>query len=508
MLLNRNAALKRAGYERAGANIAALPDMSVLSAGRRAAPVMPRELFGDAWPLLNDLADGAGAPVDYVGVSFLAVCASLIGGKRRVKPYDTSDWCEPAILWCALVGDPSAAKSPAIDAVTKPLRDIERDCADDHAANLMAWEAQTERANAERAQWKDDVRAAAKEKLGTPMLPNSAVLPSMPERRRLLVMDATPEALGSILAGNPAGTLSLRDELSAFLTTFDRYSPGGRPFWLEAYGGRSYVVDRKGRDGPIQLDFLGVSMLGGIQPAKLAETLFDAADDGLSARFIWAWPESIPYEPPRKLADMDALANVYRRLNDLDWAATEDGRRVPVILPLAPEARDIFVQWVRESSEGMEDHSALYQGLVGKMRGGVLRLALVSELFAWAWGGGEEPRAVSATTLAKAIEFVEDYVKPAALRVFGDVALPPVERNAAVLARYVRKLKLRTINAREMRRSPHKQHLAGMREAGPLNDALEYLVEHGWLFETPSRDGAPGQPRRDYTVNPAVHGGG
>ena len=62
------------------------PDMSVLSAGRRSPPTMPVEMFGAVWGLLVDMAQGAGSPVDYVGVSYLTVTASLIGGKRKVKP--------------------------------------------------------------------------------------------------------------------------------------------------------------------------------------------------------------------------------------------------------------------------------------------------------------------------------------------------------------------------------------------------------------------------------------
>ena len=74
------------------------PDMSILTGGRTKPPVLPVEMFGTAWPLIRDLAEGAGAPADYVALSMLSVAASLIGGKRRVRPYPTSDWSEPAIL--------------------------------------------------------------------------------------------------------------------------------------------------------------------------------------------------------------------------------------------------------------------------------------------------------------------------------------------------------------------------------------------------------------------------
>jgi putative DNA primase/helicase len=83
---------------------------------------MPGELFGDAWPLLQLIAAGTASPVDYPAIAFLASCASLIGGKRRVRPYATSVWSEPCILWCGAVGDPSSRKSPPLEQVTERLR--------------------------------------------------------------------------------------------------------------------------------------------------------------------------------------------------------------------------------------------------------------------------------------------------------------------------------------------------------------------------------------------------
>jgi hypothetical protein len=47
------------------------------------------------------------------------------------------------------------------------------------------------------------VKEAAKEGLSTPPLPDDAVEPLQPQRRRLLVQDSTPEKLAEILSGNP-----------------------------------------------------------------------------------------------------------------------------------------------------------------------------------------------------------------------------------------------------------------------------------------------------------------
>jgi hypothetical protein len=478
------------------------PDMSVLAAGRMAPPVMPSAMFGDLWPVVRDLAEGAGSPVDYVAISIVAVAASLIGAKRRVQPFATSpQWQEPCILWVAPVGDPSSNKSPAIDAATGILRVLEQEGAADHKLALGQHEVVLERAKVERARWQESVKQAAKDGFSTPPMPSAAILPDEPQRRRMLVQDATPEALGEILSGNPNGTLHLRDELAGWLMSFERYSPGGREFWLEAYGGRAHVIDRKSLKEPLAIPFNGVTVLGGIQPDKLADCLLNVTDDGLVARFLWAWPDPVPYHRPRNIADADRLARAYRRLDELRPARDENGAEKPIVVMLDDGAAEIFEKWVAETGESVRDAASLYKGFVGKLRGTALRLALVVELLAWADGvERDEPVTIRAESIVAAIGFLEDYARPTALRVFGAAALPASERNAALLARYIVKTGAREINARDIRRTANIPTLKAVAE---VDQAIEALTEAGWLRHVPS-DGR-GRPRRDFTVNPAVH---
>jgi putative DNA primase/helicase len=480
--------------------------MSVLSAGRRKPPVMPSEIFGPAWGMLNDMAQGAGAPVDYLGISYLAVTASLIGAKRRVQPYRESDWCEPCILWAGMVGDPSSNKSPALDRTTNALRDMEKEHALDHAERIRDWKADSERAKVEWGTFQGLVKEAAKEGLPTPSMPDNAADPDKPQRRRLMVQDSTPEMLAEILSGNPSGTLHVRDELAGWIASFDRYSPGGQQFWLECYGGRPFVVDRKGNVAPVTVPFTGVSVIGGIQPEKLAEALLTKGkpDDGLPARLLWAWPDRPPFKRPQRCGDQRQLSSIYDRLNGLAWATGPDGEQCPMTMPLEEKASDIFAQFQEENGDAGEDVGGLFKSFCGKLPGMVLRLALVSELTRWAFEGGAEPTSISARTIAAVAEFVDEYAKPSALRVYGDAALPPVERNAATLARYIKRHRLSAINARDLKRTVK---LPGMREAEPLNEAIALLVEAHWLRPDGARAGATaGRKSADYTVNPLVKG--
>ena len=142
------------------------------------------------------MAQGAGAPIDYVAVSYLAVTASLIGGKRKVKPYAEADWTEPCIVWVGNVGDPSSGKSPGLDRTTSVLREIERDYAEQHKETLNSWRGDVERAKVEFSAYQARVKDASKDSLSTPPLPTDAVEPALPQRRRLLVQDSTPRRCG------------------------------------------------------------------------------------------------------------------------------------------------------------------------------------------------------------------------------------------------------------------------------------------------------------------------
>ncbi len=475
------------------------PDMSVQRANLAPAVPLPSDVFGSLSPLIADMANGAGAPVEYVAISILAVAASLIGAKRWVQAWE--GYKQPCILWASVVGDPSSNKSPALTAATRPLRGMETELAEQHKTVMMHYAAIAERAKQERKAWEKQVEQATKDSVATPAMPLAADAPEPPERKRLVVQDTTPEEMAAILSANINGTLHLRDELAGWLDSHERYSSGGRAFWLEAYGGEPYVVDRKSQTKPLIVPFNGVSLLGGIQPERLRDALLGTADDGLVARFMWVWPDAIPFRRPTTVADMARLESVYRRLLDLHRPADD-----LVVVPLDADAADLFAEWIADNDKDVREGAGLYASWAGKARGLVLRLGLVLEYLAWADAGGREPSSVSVVSIANAMMLVEDFLKPHARRVFGDAALAPVEKHAAALARFIVAERLERINGREIQRNAKLPTLKGRQD---VEAATEALIEAGWLREAPTRAGsAPGRQRNDFLVNPNVHGVG
>ncbi len=202
---------------------------------------------------------------------------------------------------------------------------------------------------------------------------------------------------------------------------------------------------------------------------------------------------------------MARLESAYQRLEMLRWGSDGEGAQAAIVLRLADDAADLFATWDVENYATDCDGGPLYETFCGKMSGAALRLALVCELTEWAFNGGPEPDRISYASTAAAIQWVEDYAKPMAARTYGDAAVPQVDRNASLLARYIRRNGLDRLNLRELRRTPHKSHLKPLQAKQALEDALDLMESAGWVRPDFHREGdGHGQPRKDYSVNPKV----
>lgn len=360
-------------------------------------------------------------------------------------------------------------------------------------------------AKTRRDLWEREVHAALKNQDAVaPRMPDEAVVPDEPVRPRIRVADSTTERLGSLAACLPRGLLLVRDEVSGFFASFDRYSRGGgdRAFALEMYGGRSYVVDRQKSPEPVRIRHLTVGVLGGIQPEKLPG-LMDTPDDGLISRFLWAWPDALPgFKLSRRPIDNTAARDAFNRLASLKMATDEAGLPRPQRVPLTAEAENALEQFGQELEARAKDAVGLMAGAIGKARGHCLRLSCILEHLHWSGGPRTaEPKSVSAESVERAAGLVDGYFLPMAELVFGDAVLPASERRAMALAKHLRRSRGQRFNARELRRQ-----LGGeFREAAMMDEACATLVEAGLIRSVRSTDGTGRKPK-DFEVHPFVSG--
>jgi hypothetical protein len=480
------------------------PDPRLLCAELPAAPALPlRDVLGPRlaqWVM--DAADAKGAPADYVFAAMLAVAGSTIGNARWVSPW--RGWAEPPVIWTMCIGLPSAGKSPAIDAVLQPLREAERPLREAAETERAAWAEAAELAKLAEAQWKDAARAAFKADDKAPPRPHACDAGPAPHAPRLVVNDGTIERLGAILARQPRGTLQMRDELAGWLEGMQRYAGGGtdRPFWLEAFGGRGFTVERMGRE-PLTIDRLSIGVLGGIQPDRLKSLLFKADDDGLLARFLPIWPDPAPVRRPTSWADETLMRGALDRLLTLDMASDDEGNPRPFFVSFTDPARDMMDDFRLAVRRWEGEAEGLLLSFIGKLPGMAARLALVLALLDWAGDGADYPHDVDAGHFARAALLVESYLLPMARRAYADASTPKAERAARRLVAIIREQGWQRFTSRDVLRLDR----AGLGTKAELDPALETLTE-GECIRAVERPAKPqgGRPSRLFLVNPALVG--
>ena len=479
------------------------PDMSVMRLGRRAPVRMKLDGFGQQWrDWIAAAAEAASAPVDYVAAPLLSTASALIGNARWA--FATPGWGEPPHLWVCAVGDSGSSKSPGADALLRDvLPEIERRMLGDFPDQLRDWQALSAGYEAAQEAWRQEVKAAVKKGTPPPLPPRGAP-PAEPQAPRLRQSDVTVEKVASLLASAaPKGLLIVRDELAGWLTGMNAYNDSGRSFWVEAYGGRPYRVERQKNPEPIHIPRLVVAVTGGTQPEKLAE-MFKDSDDGLLARMAWCWPDPLPFRLGTRAPDaiwaIDALDRL--RLLELARGITPEEAPHPLPVPLTAEAAAMMEAFGQDMQRRQAEAGGLLRSAYGKARGMALRLSLVLTMLRWCGAGGfaEPPAEIDVEAFGAACDLVADYFMPTAERVFGDAASSRPERNAATLARWIDRTKPREVHVRTLQR---EVRLPGLNNAEAIHAAAGVLVEAGWLAEPPA-GGHQSPKRQAYAVNPAI----
>src|SRR5208337_4606635 len=94
----------------------------------------------------------------------------------------------------------------------------------------------------------------------SPPLPPIVTSTLEPQAPRLRQHDVTIERVATLLAtAAPKGLLIVRDELAGWIDGMTAYNSAGRSFWVEAYGGRPYRVERQKHPEPITIPRLAVA---------------------------------------------------------------------------------------------------------------------------------------------------------------------------------------------------------------------------------------------------------
>lgn len=453
-----------------------------------------------------DVAERQQSPADFVAVSALCGLASLAGNRVRIRPKTLDDWEVAPNLWGALIGRPSAMKTPTQAAALAPVYELqsdmrtawERECRDDEVeAAIAALSVKDAKKKAAKA-LEDGDRAAARDHLAA----QSAQEQEIP-CPRLIVADSTFEKLGELLSQNTRGLLLVRDELPGLLSRLEKTEfQSERAFYLEAYNGLSpYVFDRIGR-GTIHVPHTTLSLIGGIQPSRIAPlvrgALNGSGDDGLLQRLQlavwpddrvdWKWIDRSPSETAR-----DAYRQAFRRVDDMTRQ-----RESPAVYGFDSHGQALFRKWYEaiqvEARSG--DLSPALEAHVLKLPKTVASLSLIFHLV----DGGDGP--VTAEATGRSLDWA-DYLRTHAARLYASGAVASEDGARLIIKR--RSSLPSPFTARDVQR----KNWGGLSEHADVADAVDLLEMTGHVrrIAQPTSPGG-GRPATSYEWHPSLKAGG
>ena len=411
-------------------------------------------------------ADPAG-----MAMAALCVCAAAVPDciELQVKRNDPT-WREHARLWVALVGPPSRKKTPIFKAAIAPLRRVDNQLM---KAYLQACD---EYENLD----KDAKKAAPK-----------------PAQRRLIISDTTIEAAQEVMMDSPDGVLSEQDELSGWFGAMDRYNTkggGDRAFWLKAFNGGTYNLNRIGR-GAKQIPNLSISLLGGIQPEPMRKFAGESVDDGLLQRML---PVILRPSTVGKDAAQDESAADYDQLVSRLYAMRAYGE---VTLHFSDGARAVRDQLEREHldlSNALETVSPKLSAHYGKYDGIFARLCILWHCIENAYS--DLPSEIGADTAQTVEAFMREFIRPSAIAFYaGTLGMSAGHEDVVNLAAVIVGKGMDEVAARDAQRAGQTmRHVT----ADQFRLLAEKLEAFGWLEkrEPKARSNTP-----HWIVNPRVH---
>ncbi len=480
----------------------------------------PVQTFDPAWlpkslaPWIADIAERMQCPVDFPAAAAMAALSSVAGRRFGIQPKEQDEGhCEFAHIWAMLIGRPSLMKSPSMQAALRPLRSLQNLANQAYEQSDRERQARLIEGKIKRQALEQEAKKAVRgsEAFDFTQLLDEGDSDREP-RRRLIVNDASLEALGEVLRDNPMGTLLYQDELAGLFAMLERDGNQSlRSFLLQAWSGKeSFIFDRIGR-GTRVIEACAISVLGSIQPGVIASHVRAANSDSVGAdgflqRFSLAvWPDVTQHwrdvdRPLDQKAEEDAT-EVFQCMESLTHdhlvksGVTPNRDGIPVFR-FAPDAQERFRAWRCNLEHRLRTETLLpsFEGHLAKYRKLVPALAVLIHVADWQTGP------VSLSALDRALSWAA-YLETHATRLYGAGSEADCQGALALLKKLVgdQTALPEPFTARDV----YRKGWSGLATAHAAEAACELLTGHNYLIATPHQPTEKGgRPTFFYRLNP------
>lgn len=403
----------------------------------------------------------------------LAAAAAALSDQFQIVADSSTAWFQPPILWTLAIGRPGAGKTPGQRAMLAPLWKIHREL---------------------DVQWHQEVDALEKDA-------------KKPPKPRVVIADATIEALSEALRDNPRGLLLANDEFESWLGSLDAYRRSGvsrdRGEWLGLFDGGPHTVERVNR-GSVLVPNWGCSILTATTPSALAKLTRELPEDGLLQRFLPFLTRGVTEQ--RRMPELETLRERYAELLSRLYVAVPRAHKGAVALSF--HAREFFREWLKHARLTAEAFGSVEPALeahFAKYPSFILRIALVlhaAKIVSQDQPIARDPGAFEVTleTIEQAAKFLRS-ARRHAIAIYVNRSGSETYQLAREVGRAIIARNPRTIARRDLIQTVRSFRAA---ESDRQDAVLRLLVDLGWL--KPAEDGYLKAVAARYAVNPAIPG--
>lgn len=420
--------------------------------------------------MVHTIADELQVAPDLPATLALAALATCTAGHIDIAIRET--WTEPTNLYLVVALPPGAGKSPAFKAMIGPL--------EQHQTNLRL-NAETRIANLEQQRRMLTTAMKKAEDKGDKTEARNILQElhdlNIPNRPRLIIDDATPEALVARLHEQNGRLALMSSEGGLFDMITGRYNERTNldPY-LQAWSGDTINVDRIGRESiTITKPLLTIGLT--VQPTIIERLAArpELAGRGLTARFMYAIPhDTVGY---RDMTRPDTPTNPTRTRyhNQLIHIAETLHNQPTQTLHLTPEAATIFNHWRQDIEHRRRPDGDLYtmREWTTKLESSVARTAAILTTAT----NPNNPQPIDTHTIHQALTIGRYWIEHARA-IHGAWCATPTQSDALHIWQWLQTRGHTQISERDLWRGVRRR-FNEIRDM--MTPALQYLTESGHI---------------------------
>ncbi|MED7818507.1 MULTISPECIES: DUF3987 domain-containing protein [unclassified Francisella] len=476
-----------------------------------------KELTKDMLPralsdYLFEISENTKLPKEYLVGSALGYLAGLLGNRARVEV--NSKYKVTPVLWACLIGASGSGKSPCMELAYEPLKEISKVNNEQFLQLQQEFKVQQKTQEIKMTKLKreynsknnnsDESKNEVLKQIES--LEREKIL--CPFSRNFMLSSGSIEGIYETLEKeSPSGMLMMIDELSGLFAKLNKYdNQEVKAIYLSLYNGYTNINNKTVSRGNDIVENGALSIVGGIQLAKMKEVITKDDSSGLLARF--QLPILVHTKAKKTLPEDNIIYNSYKdyeqcfhKINSLPHCFNIENNKLlvtdPLIYKYSDKAYDKFRVWFDNNQDYICVESNDYIAeFLSKAANTVCTLALIFHLINNQYNDKE----IGVEEVTQAIKLTEFFIDNARCLYYEELSAPmKIARDILDESLDFLKKEQET-NGYLAQRNFRRLNRSSLKDDDTLQEVIDILEEYNYLINLNKKT----KKYKHYILNPEL----